>query len=158
MIIFINGSINSGKSTIAKRLSEKIPNSIVLEIDVLRDFIKFVSLDKAIPINLENAVSLTKNFINHNFSVIIPYPLSKKNYNFLFEGLRDVKEKIYTFTLNPSIETVLEGRGRTLTGWEKERIKHHYKIKINKPDFGMIIDNSHQTPDETTNQILTLLK
>lgn len=158
MIILINGSINSGKSTIAKRLSEKIPNSIVLEIDVLRDFIKFVSLDKAIPINLENAVSLTKNFVKHNFNIIIPYPLSKKNYDFLVEGLKNIKEKICTFTLNPSIEIVLEGRGRKLTDWEKERIKHHYKIKINMPDFGTIIDNSHQTPDETTDQILTLLK
>ena len=93
MIIFINGSINSGKSTIAKRLSEKIPNSIVLEIDVLRDFIKFVSLDKAIPINLENAVSLTKNFINHNFSVIIPYPLSKKIIIFSLKALGMSKKK-----------------------------------------------------------------
>lgn len=158
MIIFINGSINSGKSTIAKRLSEKIPNLIVLEIDVLRDLIKFVPLDKAIPINLENTVLLTKNFVKHHFNVLIPYPLSKKNYDFLVEGLNNIKEKIYTFTLNPSIQVVLEGRGRKLTEWEKERIKHHYKIKINKPDFGTIIDNSHQTPDETTNQILTLLK
>lgn len=158
MIILISGSINAGKSTIAGKLAEKIPNAVVLEIDVLRDFIKSVPLEKAIPINLENAISLTKNFVKHNFSVFIPYPLSKKNYDFLVEGLRDAREKIYTFTLNPSIETVLEGRGRTLTGWEKERIKHHYKIKINKPDFGIIIDNSHQTPDETTAQILTLIK
>lgn len=158
MIIFINGSINSGKSTIAKNLAEEIPNSVVLEIDVLRDLIKIVPLDKAIPINLENTVLLTRNFVKHHFNVLIPYPLSKKNHDFLIEGLKDIKEKMHTFTLNPSIEIVLGGRGRKLTEWEKERIKHHYKIKINKPDFGMIIDNSHQTPEETTAQILALIK
>lgn len=158
MIIFMNGSINSGKSTIARKLADKIPNSIVLEIDVLRHMIKDVPLEKAIPINLENAISLIKNFTKHGFTIIVPYPLSRKNYDFLMDGLKDISSKIYVFTLNPQLEIVLGGRGRILDEWELERIKHHYKIHINTPDFGIIVDNSHQTPDETTSQILNALK
>lgn len=158
MIIFMNGSINSGKSTIARKLADKIPNSIVLEIDVLRHMIKDVPLEKAIPINLENAISLIKNFTKHGFTIIVPYPLSRKNYDFLMDGLKDISSKIYVFTLNPQLEIVLGGRGRILDEWELERIKHHYKIHINTPDFGVIVDNSHQTPDETTSQILNALK
>ena len=65
MIIFINGSINSGKSTIAKLLTQNIPQTANIEIDSLRHFIDWVEIDKAIPINLENAVLLIKNFVNH---------------------------------------------------------------------------------------------
>ncbi len=39
MIIFINGSINAGKTTIAKILAEKIPQTANVEIDELRNFI-----------------------------------------------------------------------------------------------------------------------
>ena len=34
MIIFINGSINAGKTTVAKILATKLSNSALLEIDV----------------------------------------------------------------------------------------------------------------------------
>lgn len=158
MIILINGSINSGKSTIARKLADKIPSSTVLEIDVLRNFIKDVPLNEAIPINLENAITLTKNFVKHNFNVIIPYPLSQKSYDFLAKGFKDTKQKIYTFTLNPKIEIALSDRGSRRDKWETERIKYHYKIKINNPDFGNIIDNSNQAPEETAAQILELIK
>ncbi len=39
MIIFINGPINSGKTTVAKILSSKIPNTVNVEIDNLHEFI-----------------------------------------------------------------------------------------------------------------------
>jgi len=158
MIILINGSINSGKSTIARKLKDKIANSTVLEIDTLRDFIKDIPLKEAIPINLENAISLTKNFVKHSLNVIIPYPLSQKNYDFLVKGLKDTKQKIYAFTLNPKIKIALSNRGRKLNEWEMERVKYHYKIKINNPDFGTIINNSDQFPEETATQILGLIK
>jgi len=82
--------------------------------------------------------------------VIVPYPLLKKNYKFLIENLKDANQQIYFFTLNPKLEIVLKNRGeRKLTDWEKERIKHHYQIGINKPEFGEIIDNSSQAPEQT---------
>ena len=65
MIIFISGSINSGKSTVAKILAEKIPRVANIEIDSLRSFISWLEIDKAIPINLENAISVIHNFVKH---------------------------------------------------------------------------------------------
>ncbi len=82
MIIFINGSINSGKTTIAKLLTEKISNSALLEIDTLRDMIAWMPLDKSIPINLDNAISLISNFSTSGLNVIVPYPLSQKNHDY----------------------------------------------------------------------------
>lgn len=158
MVIFINGSINAGKSTVAKLLSQKIKNTVVLEIDSLRDMIPQVPLEEAIPINLKNAVSLIRNFKQAGFSVIVPYPLSQKNFDFLKGELGRDFEDCRFFTLSPALETAAANRGkRELNDWEKERVKHHYSTGINKPDFGEIIDNTNQTPEETANLILKSL-
>lgn len=155
MIIFINGTISSGKSTIAKLIKKEIPNTVILEIDVLRNLIDWIPLNKAVPINLENAVSLIRNFVDKKLNVVIPYPLSQNNYDYLIKSLKKVNTEIYTFTLNPDPEKLIKSkRGRNLDKWEKERIKYHSKMGLNKPAFGKIIDNTNQTPSETVEIIL----
>ena len=52
MIIFINGSINSGKSTISKLLVEGLPNTALIEIDSVRAMIDWMPLEQAIPLTL----------------------------------------------------------------------------------------------------------
>jgi len=159
MIIFINGSINAGKSTVAKILANKLTNVALIEIDALREMIEWMPIDKAVPINLENAVSVIKNFVHSGIDVIVPYPLSQKNHEYMVENLKDLKIKIYLFTLAPKIEKTLTNRGtRELNDWERERIKHHYNIGIHNPNFGEIIDNSTQTPEETAEIILNKIK
>lgn len=156
MIIFLNGSINAGKSTVAKILAKKLSNVALLEIDALREMIEWMPIDQAVPINLENAISVIKNFSKRNLNVIVPYPLSQKNYDYMIENLKDLEAKIYFFTLAPRIEKALTNRGtRELDDWERERIQHHYNIGITNPTFGKIIDNSEQTPEETADYILT---
>lgn len=155
MIIFLNGSINSGKSTVAKLLAEKISNSAIVEIDALRAMIPWMPIDQAIPINLENAAAVIHNLIKHGISCIVPYPLSEKNHAYMTEALADIGTPIYYFTLAPSIETALSDRGdRKLDDMERERIKHHYSIGIHAPTFSTVIDNSQQTPEETAREIL----
>lgn len=112
-------------------------------------------INQAVPINLENAVTVIKNFVNHVFNVVAPYPLSKKNYEYLKSCLKNLSQSIYVFTLNSAIDKALLNRGeRELINWEKERIKYHYKIGINNPDFGVVIDNSIQAPEQTVEEIL----
>lgn len=156
MIIFINGSINAGKTTVAKILVKELSDCALVEIDVLRDMIGWMPIDQAVPINLENAISVIKNFSKRGLNVVVPYPLSQKNYDYIMGELKDLNTKIYVFTLSPKIEKTLTNRGtRELDDWERERIKHHYNIGIHNPKFGEIIDNSTQTPDETAKLILT---
>ena len=156
MIIFINGSINAGKSTVAKILSQKMGNCALLEIDALREMIDWMPLEQAIPINLENAVSLIKNYDKNGLNVIVPYPISEKNYIYMTESLKSISNPIFFFTLSPKLEKALTNRGeRELDDWEIERIKHHYNIGLPTPAFGEIIDNSEQNPEETVNLILS---
>ncbi|MEK9177581.1 MAG: hypothetical protein AAB777_00500 [Patescibacteria group bacterium] len=155
MIIFLNGPINAGKTTVAKILVKKLSSTALVEIDVLREMIEWMSIDEAISINLENAVSVIRNLSKRGLNVIVPYPLSEKNYEYIMNGLQDLGTKLYFFTLAPKLEKTLTNRGtRELDEWEYERIKHHYNIGIHKPSFGEIIDNTNQTPEETARLIL----
>ena len=157
MIIFINGSINSGKSTVAKLLARQIPNAALIEIDVLRAMIEWMPLEQAIPLNLENAVSVIKNFSKNGLHAIVPYPLSKRNYEYVVKELSPLEIK--TFTLAPSLENALSNRGdRELDEQEKDRIKHQYEMGIHTPDFGEVIDNSDMNPEETVKIILNKIK
>ena len=159
MIIFINGSINSGKSTLAKMVATAVGNCALLEIDKLHEFIEWMSIDKAVQLNLKNAISVIKNFANEGLNIVIPYPLSEKNFNYVKESLAEVKTEIYYFTLAPKLEEVLKNRGeRKLDDWERSRIKHHYEIGINKPSFGVVIDNTQLTPEETLQRVITNIK
>ena len=155
MIIFINGPINAGKTTVGKLLKEKIGNTALVEIDSLREMIDWMPIEASIPLNLENAVSVIKNFVNRGLNVIVPYPLSKENYEYMRNSLEDLNTKMHFFTLAPELESALRNRGnRELGEDEKERVKHLYKIGIASPSFGEVIDNTHQTPEETTDYIL----
>jgi len=112
-------------------------------------------IDRAVSINLENAVSVIKNFVSRGINTIVPYPLSQKNYDYFISNLKGLGIEISIFTLSPSLEKALTNRGmRTLTAQEVDRIKYHYSIGIHKPSFGVIIDNTDQTPEETTGHIL----
>lgn len=158
MVIILNGSINSGKSTVAKILWKKIPSTAHIEVDKLREFVDWMSLKDSIPINLENTISLIKNFTKKDLNVVITYPLSQKNYEYLIENLKDIGKNIYTFTLNPELKKTTTNRGtRELNEWEKERIKYHYHIGINNPSFGITIDNTDQSPEETAEIILNYI-
>jgi len=159
MIIFINGSINSGKSTVAKGLVNKLDKPVALvEIDNLSAFLIGMSIDDKVLTNLENAVLMIRNLSSKGFNIVVPYPLSEKNYAFITSRFNDLNQKIYTFTLSPKIDKVLQStEARQLTDWEKERIKHHYEIGILNPSFGTIIDNTDQTPEQTIEQIYSLI-
>jgi cytidylate kinase len=155
MIIFINGSINSGKSTVAKTLAEKLGNTAVVEIDSLCEFIDWMPLEKAIPINLENAVSVIRTFVRNGLHVVIPYPLSKRNYDYVSKKLSEFEDQIQTYTLDLEIESALTNRGtRELSDWERDRIRHHYASGITKPEFGVVIDTNLKSVEEVANCIL----
>jgi len=149
MIIFINGSINSGKSTVGRLLAKELEYEFV-EFDDIRNTISEPDIDKALPLVFEKGIELLNQLHKSNKSIIVAYPLSLKNYNLLKSKLLITPKVI---TLSPRLEVVLKDRGeRKLEEAERERIKYHYKIGINNPSFGDIIDNSDISIEETVNK------
>jgi uridine kinase len=154
VVVFISGSINSGKTTTAKLLQTKLPNTAHIEVDDLHAMIDWMPLEEAIPINLQNTLAVTMNFLKENISVIISYPLSKMEFEFFNKHLPLETDRFF-FILNPRIDYALNNRGaRELTEWEVERIKYHYASGVNNPGFGIVMDNTMQSPAETVSDML----
>ncbi len=158
MILIINGSMNAGKSTVAKLLVQKVPRTA--HIEKLRQFIEWMSIDESIAYNMQNIISLTRNFVTMgNLNVVISYPISNENFALISEALSDLKVPIHAFTLSPSLDVAITNRGtRELKEWEVKQIKKTYASNFHQPNYGVIINNTNQTVEETAEIIINTIQ
>lgn len=158
MIIFINGNLNSGKSTISRGLSEKLGNSAIVEIDRLREFIWWMPVEEAVPLSLENAICIIKNFTRHKLNVIVPYVITQKNYAYLESELADLDEKRIYITLDRSLEQLLNNSGnREHFEQDAARIQVLFGRRVHKPTFGTIIDTTNLSVDQTIDEVMKIV-
>lgn len=164
IIININGPINSGKTTIAKILAKKLRNSLFVEIDDLLNDAEQTQLKlgffDGISLRLDRFDKILDEAISNQKLdyIIFAFPMDKGNYT-RWKNIINNRAVFKAVTLSPSIEKCLTDRGtRHLTNWEKDRIKIMYQENYHRPDeTNLIIDNSNQTPEETTANILNYL-
>jgi hypothetical protein len=157
MIILLNGSINAGKSTVGRAIQKKLSQVAHVEVDALHHFIPWISHEESTPTILENAVSVIRNFIHRGFRVVMTWPLSQRDYDYLCNELSNLNVPIVAIALCPGVELALTNRGtRQLDNWELNRVSEMYEIGLATPKFGFLIDNSRQSLDETVNNVLDL--
>lgn len=151
-VIIINGSINSGKTSVSKALQRLIPELAHIEVDDIGTFIQWMPLEQRIPLNLKSAGLVGRVFLDAGIPVVISYPLMENEHSALVQALAPYPS--HTFTLSPPLEIAQSNRGtRSLEPRESERIAYHYKIGIPKPSFGMIIDNGGGNPEDSALRI-----
>ena len=159
MIILLSGPINSGKTTVGRALAALLPGTAHLEVDLLRELIHFLPLEAAIPINLENAAAIASNLARRGIGVILTYPLGQDDHDYLLRAFAVLPTTIHTFILSPSREAALTDRcGRYLSDDERRRIREQYHDNRHRPAFGIRIDNTAQTPEETATKIVQHLR
>ncbi|MCA9332170.1 ATP/GTP-binding protein [Candidatus Saccharibacteria bacterium] len=156
MLIFISGSINSGKTTtcnaLAKRLGAKAVN-----VDDLNDQIPNFNLATDLDKSMDVAIATINRHLDKGHNVVANYVLRKKDFD-RFENEIHTKEQ-YIITLAPQLSVATSQRGdRVLSDWEVQRVHHHYKTGIASPEFGHIIDNSTLTVNQTVDRILEIIK
>ena len=150
ILIYINGSINSGKSTIGRLLTANLPGTIHIEIDELRHFAGCLSLSDACPYCVVDASTLTRNWLARGFNVVVTWPISQRDYEVFERVAANAGVSIHAFTLRPSIDVATSNRGgRQLTERERARIREQYRLPHIDPGIGTVIDNGLQTPAET---------
>lgn len=153
--LIISWPINSGKTTISTLLAEQLPDAAHIKGDEIRHFITHKTIEEALPLTLANIVSIAHNFLHTWFTPIIDLTLSLMDYEYISHHLTDKSGHIDAFILSPPRNTALQNRGnRELTDREKERIDYLYDHRYHDPWFWVRIDNSEQTAQETTNQII----
>jgi adenylate kinase family enzyme len=158
MVIFISGNINSGKSTVSKLLVSQIPNTAIIEIDSIRQFLPWMNVLDTVPYNIENTVSVIRNFLNHGLNVIVAYPLSQNTYDFFVKELENTDSELLFFTLNPSIEKLIVNRGnRELDDRDLSGIHRLKNTQLFNNEISHLVDNSKETPSQTVNYILKMI-
>ncbi|MCG7584315.1 hypothetical protein [Photobacterium sp. OFAV2-7] len=157
MVILLNGSINSGKTTVGKALCLREKFAFI-EVDSLRDFVSWLPLEESIELNLENAVDVAINFDLRGINSVIAYPLSEMNYLHVRELLECAGIDAIPITLFLGLASLCNNRGgRELSDWEVSRIGELVDLGIAKPDFSHIIDNSEISVDETVDKVLDIV-
>jgi hypothetical protein len=160
MIILLNGCINAGKSSVAKALTQLLPQSAHVELDDLRHFMTWMPLnDQVFALTLEAAVAVTRVFAQHGLHVVLTWPMGEYEYDFLLAHLQPLGQPLHTFTLDTELEVLLTNRGgRELTDKERRRIREQYADGRYRPAFGKIVNNTHWTAEQTAQHILILME
>lgn len=156
-IIWINGSINAGKSTIAAALHSKIRKSVNIELDHLRHFAENDKLESIAEYIIKDALEQAKKWSQRGYLPILTWPLIGDD-GIMFEYAEKIGLEPIVVNLVPQKDSIKRNRGgRELTEWEMNRIDYMYENNVHKPKFGTSINNTHQTVDETLAEVMKII-
>lgn len=151
-LLFINGSMNSGKTTTARLLASTLSYHLI-DLDDIRQEYSTLSLEEAIPLVLDDAAMRINTLLGQGLAVVACYVLNESDFKLFSSKLGNYPKKFYT--LSPDLSAIINGRGeRGISADEAERIKHHYRIGINRPSFGTIINSTHISVNEVVRRII----
>ena len=159
VIIILNGVPNAGKSTMARLLVEKLPNTAHLEIDLLREMVHWMPLEEAIGIAFDSAIALLPGFIRRGMNVVIDYPLDLFWWDYIRKPAEEFGVPVYSFSLRPRLDVAIQNRGtRDISPELRERIIYLYNTDMNDSSIGTFIDNSDLSPEETAERVLRIIE
>lgn len=155
MLVFISGSINSGKTSTSRALAERL-GAVLINVDDLNDTIPNFNLATDLDKSMDLAIREINKNISEGRDVVANYVVRQKDYD-RFENEINAKDR-HVITLAPRLEAAQGKRGdRVLSEWEIQRVKHHYDSGIASPLFGYIIDNSDISINQTVDKILEII-
>ncbi|NQV89164.1 MAG: AAA family ATPase [Parcubacteria group bacterium] len=170
MIIFINGSFGSGKTTTAELLEKQIPNSMIFDPEEVGFFLRNVlgEIDPQ-PDDFQHyklwrslTVEMAKRLLDEYDKVLImPMTIWRKEYfDEVITGLRAIDQKTYHFCLIASPSTIqkrLHGRGQGPGGWAEKQIKDSLSA-FESPDYEVKISTDEMKPSMVVAEIMKQLK
>ncbi len=158
--IWISGSINAGKSTIAANIHKLIKKSVNIECDVLRHFAENDSLRDIGNFVLVDALDLAKKWSERDYLPILTWPLYGQGLEDMLSYSKKLDLEPVLINLTTDKNIAKQNRGeRELTEWELNRIEYMYATEnIHKPKLGFIIDNSNQSLAQTTAEVMESIK
>jgi hypothetical protein len=154
-LVFISGSINSGKTTTAKMLAEQL-DAKCINVDDLNDTIPNFNLATDLDKSMDLAISRINECLAQGRNVVANYVVRQQDFERFAAEIKSAEQ--YVITLAPRLEVAQGKRGdRQLSDWEVARVKYHYDTGVASPAFGHGIDNSDINVEETVKRIRELI-
>jgi len=158
--LWINGSINAGKSTTAKLLHQAMEQSVNIELDAFSAFASQIPVDEKLEFMIEDALQIASHWQQRSFLPMINGPVYGAELVFMQERSRKLGLVPFLITLSPPKEVAKQDRGeRKLTDWERSRIDYHYgDCQITQQGVGCLFDNSGMSAEESAAKLLLLIR
>ena len=167
-IILITGIMASGKSTVAQLLAEQMDNSVHLRGDIFRKMI--VNNRKEVSPNAEEseldqlklryqlAAQAADLYFEAGFTVIVQDVVVGRVLDDFLSYVRN--RPLYVVVLCPSTKAVsLREAARLKKGYGLWTVEDLHQVLLDEtPRFGMWLDSTNMTPDETVSEILARLE
>jgi hypothetical protein len=155
-VVHINGSINSGKSTVGRVLAQTLADTRFIDGD---DH----AAPEHLPLPAQWAIALTR--IEEHIAaascryLVVAYPLEQADFEQIDTACKKRLARLVVVTLAPPLEAVLSGRGaRVLTHEERERIVEMYAQGYQSRSFSdIVLDNARMSAEETATCIAAYL-
>lgn len=155
MMIFISGSINSGKTTTSELLAKRL-GAVFINVDDLNDTIPNFNLATDLDKSMDLAIQSINEAAGQGRDVVANTVVREEDWVRFEKEIKATPQII--ITLAPRLEVAQGKRGnRVLSDWEIARVKYHYDTGIASPKFGHIIDNSDLSLGETVDRILEII-
>lgn len=162
--IFLLGAQGAGKTTVARLLKEKL-NLAHIDFDWIRDFHLNKDWTNASDfdeeMSLDNLVFLLKNYAKHEYKNVIVGGFTEKNITRILDALKEYENLVITLFLTDDEilkkRVLTESRDSGFRDFEKSIIfNKKLRDELHFPNEHKI-DNTHETPEETTNQVIHIL-
>lgn len=155
ILVFISGSINSGKTTTSKLLAKEL-DAALINVDDLNDTIPNFNLATDLDKSMDLAIAKINEYLAEGKDVVANYVVRQRDFDRFAKEINTKQQ--FVVTLAPRLEVAQGKRGdRELSRWEVARVKHHYDTGVANPTFGHIIDNSDISLDETVERIRKIM-
>jgi hypothetical protein len=158
-VIFINGPLNAGKTTIGKLLSEQMPDAIFLDGD---DIVSQEGLDfaKWVIATVMTGTLRACELAHEGKLPVIAFPLRENDWKVITGLCNHAGVTPICITLDPGMEAAKANRGsRNLKDKEIQRIQEMYQENYHQRPFSALtVNNQKETPQATCDQILSFLR
>lgn len=170
MIVMINGAFGIGKTTIAKKLVNEIPNSMIYDPEevgfMLRNIITDnMKTDKELAGDFQDleiwrklVVQIAEELLfKYKKNLIVPITIRKKEYfNYIYNGFKLLDGQVYHYCLTASLDEIykrLENRGDNLNSWTYKQVEDCVEV-FEDSLFKQHINTNNKSVDEVVEMIL----
>lgn len=170
VLIVVTGIMAAGKSTIARLLAQQFARGVHIPADMLQHMIvsggKWVKEPgepdgeeaRQLRLRLKHMCLLGRSFLEAGFTVVLDDIILGERWQHLQADLQGVPFSLVVLAPRVDVVTKLRdpGRAMPLIGEEWAKYLDHV-LRTTMAGWGLWIDNSEQTPEETVQQILQYL-